>query len=118
MNKKMLLLDRGHDILNLAHEIMFYGYSDMHITSDPSDVYKIAKTYKPDLILLDYVLANDSADEIYQFIKQSDDLKHIPVIVVAANYNKVINNDEGESVYIKSMDNQDFANKIGYLMAS
>lgn len=116
--KKMLLLDRGHDILNLAHEIMFYGYTDMHITSDIDAVYKLAKMYKPDLIILDFVLAKDNFDELNQLLKQDAALSHVPVIMVSATYNKVINNDESESLYVKSIDNQDFATKISYLMAS
>lgn len=119
-NKKMLLLDRGNDILSLAHEIMFYGYSDMHITSDPDAVCEIAKAYKPDLVLLDFIFAHDNFDVIRQQFKDNKILKHIPLIVVSTAYNKVFSNNwaQSDTTYIKPLDNQDFATTIGYLMAS
>ena len=120
MNKKMLLLDRGNDILGLAHEIMFYGYSDMHITSDLNAVCEIAKAYLPDIVLLDFVFANENFDEIRQQFKNNESLKNIPLIVISTAYNKVFSNDwrESDTTYIKPLDNQDFATQIGYLMAS
>ena len=119
-NKKMLLLDRGNDLLGLAHELMFYGYSDMYITSDPGAVIEIAKLYKPDLVLLDFVFANDNFEDICKQFRNENYLSHIPLIVVSTLYNKVFNCESGESntTYIKPIDNQDFAIKIGYLMAS
>ncbi|NCD70785.1 response regulator [Mucilaginibacter agri] len=120
MDKRILLLDRDNDILGLAHEIMFYGYSDMHITSDPDAVYKIAKNYKPDLVILDYVLADENFDVICQLFKTNEQLKNIPVIVVSKSYNRIINNDtiDEAAVFIKPVDNKDFATQLSYLMAS
>ncbi len=120
MDKRILLLDRDNDILGLAHEIMFYGYSDMHITSDPDAVYKIAKNYRPDLVILDFVLGDDNFDAICQLFKSNDQLKNVPVVVVSKLYNRVINNEapEENTVFIKPLDNKDFATQISYLMAS
>jgi DNA-binding response OmpR family regulator len=120
MDKRILLLDRDNDILGLAHEIMFYGYSDMHITSDPDAVYKIAKLYRPDLVMLDFVIGDDNVDVICELFKNSEQLKNVPVIVVSKSYNRVIHNDapEESAVFIKPLDNKDFATQISYLMAS
>jgi DNA-binding response OmpR family regulator len=120
MDKRILLLDRDNDILGLAHEIMFYGYSDMHITSDPDAVYKIAKLYRPDLVMLDFVIGDDNVDVICELFKNSEHLKNVPVIVVSKSYNRVIHNDapEENAVFIKPLDSKDFATQISYLMAS
>jgi DNA-binding response OmpR family regulator len=120
LDKKILLLDRDNDILGMAHEIMFYGYSDMHITSDPDDVYKIAKNYKPDLVILDFVLGDENFEAICQLFKANEQLKNVPVVVVSKLYNRIINNEtpEENTVFIKPVDNKDFATQISYLMAS
>lgn len=122
MDKKILLLDRDNDILGMAHEIMFYGYSDMHITSDPDAVFKIAQTYRPDLVILDFVIGDESFEAICTLFKQNNLLKNIPVIVVSKSHNRVINNNDTreteETVFIKPLDNKDFATQISYLMAS
>ena len=120
MNKKMLLLDRGNDILGLAHEIMFYGYSDMHITTDPYAVYKIAKDYKPDLVILDLAYTKENLDFIWQHFHDNNYLKNIPVVVISGTYNRIVYNDmpQTSQIYIKPVDNIDFASTVGYLMAS
>lgn len=120
MDKKILLLDRDNDILGLAHEIMFYGYSDMHITSVPSDIYKIAQHYKPDLVILDYIFARDEFESICQSFKAHKDLQNVPVIIVSTSYNKIVNSAtfDADIFLLKPMDNKDFATQIGYLMAS
>lgn len=119
MNKKILLLDKDNDILGLAHELMFYGYSDMHITSDPEALYKIAEYYRPDLIILDMALIANDVDTISKALKSNIELKNIPIIAVSKSYNRIINEASGaDTVFIKPFDNQDFAHKVGYLMAS
>ncbi|WP_171972456.1 response regulator [Mucilaginibacter polytrichastri] len=120
MDKKILLLDRDNDIMGLAHEIMFYGYSDMHITSDPDAVYKIAKNYRPDLVILDFVLGDENFTSICELFKSNELLKNVPVIVVSKSHNRVIHNDalEEDTVFIKPLDNKDFATQISYHMAS
>ncbi len=120
MNKKMLLLDRGNDILGLAHEIMFYGYSDMLITTDVYSVFSIAKDYKPDLIILDLAYVKENLDFIWELFKQNNYLKNIPLVIISGSYNKIIFNEatQATQTYLKPVDNIDFASTIGYLKAS
>lgn len=42
------------------------------------------KTLKPDLVLLDLMMPEMDGWEVYQKMKASEDLRHIPVIVVTA----------------------------------
>ena len=120
MNKKMLLLDMGNDILGLAHEIMFYGYSDMHITSDVNAILAIAESYKPDLIILDLASLKGSHDFVWKGFQDNSNLQNIPVVVISGSYNRIVYNQPVQlnQTYIKPLDNIDFASTVGYLMAS
>lgn len=120
MNKKILLLDGDNDILSLAHEIMFYGYSDLHFTSDPAAVYDIAVAYKPDLIILDMALIAGDFEVLRSRLRSIPGLEHTPLIAVSKFYNRIINSNptEAETIFIKPLDNKEFADKISYLMAS
>jgi DNA-binding response OmpR family regulator len=120
MNKKILLLDGENDILSLAHEIMFYGYSDLHFTADAAAVYDIAVAYKPDLIILDMSLIANGFEDLRTRLRSISGLENVPMIAVSSYYNRVINNSntDAETVFIKPFDNKEFADKISYLMAS
>lgn len=50
---------------------------------DGTKAIETIKTKKPDLVLLDLVLANQNGFEILQAIKTHDEIKHIPVIIMS-----------------------------------
>lgn len=54
--KRILVLDKDTRVLNAVDEILTLGDWDVSILFDPNAVYDKAKSYKPDLVILDYVL--------------------------------------------------------------
>lgn len=59
------------------------GYRVVH-TSDGMEVMGLARTQKPDLILMDIQLPEVSGIEVTSWLKKDPDLKHIPVVAITA----------------------------------
>ena len=48
-----------------------------------SDIFKLIKEHKPDLVLLDYILPNINGGELCHQIKTNPDTSTIPVILIS-----------------------------------
>jgi CheY-like chemotaxis protein len=120
MQKRILLLDNNNDSLDLADEMMYYGYSDVHITSDYASVYDIAKNYRPDLIILDFLLINEQAQAVCNSVKQDETLKNVPVVLISAYVNRKteLSRDSYDALFIKPLNTETLASNINYLIAS
>ena len=59
------------------------GYKTIH-TNDGMEVLGLARTHKPDLILMDIQLPEVSGLEITHWIKNDPELKSIPIIAITA----------------------------------
>ncbi len=53
-------------------------------TRDGLKALDLARTHKPDLVLMDIQLPEVSGLDVIKWMKEADDLKHIPVIAVTA----------------------------------
>lgn len=53
-------------------------------TSDGHKVIDLARQHKPNLILMDIQLPEISGLDLIKWLKESDDLSHIPIIAVTA----------------------------------
>jgi len=53
-------------------------------TNDGRNVLELAKEHKPDLILMDIQLPEVSGLDVTKWLKDDEELKHIPVIAVTA----------------------------------
>ncbi|MDT3404103.1 response regulator [Mucilaginibacter terrae] len=120
MQKRILLLDNDGDLLRLADDMMYYGYSDVHITSDSHSVYSIAKNYKPDLIILDFLLIEERDASICETFKHDEEFKDVPVILISAYQNKKIDLESfsHDALFMKPLDTEKLASAINYLVAS
>ena len=118
--KKILLLEKDDDVLQLADEIMFYGFSDICITSDSDAIYETARHFQPDLIILDYLLVNHQISAICHTLKQSPEFKNIPIIIISALLNKRLDLTQCncDAMFIKPLDGDEIASRINCLMAS
>lgn len=58
-----------------SHEVKY--------ASDGDEVIELLKTFIPDLILLDLIMPKKDGFHVLEYIKNSETLKHIPVIVTS-----------------------------------
>ena len=70
--------------MKLFHDLLdAHGYETLQ-TRDGIEALEIARTNRPDLILMDIQLPEVSGLEVTKWIKEDDNLRAIPVVAVTA----------------------------------
>lgn len=85
MTQKTVLIVEDNELnMKLFHDLLdAHGYKTIQ-TADGMEALNLARTHRPDLILMDIQLPEVSGLEVTKWIKDDDDLKKIPVIAVTA----------------------------------
>ena len=82
--KKILIVEDNVLNMKLFHDLLeAHGYTTLQ-TKDGREALELARTHRPDLILMDIQLPEVSGLEVTKWIKADDELKSIPVIAVTA----------------------------------
>lgn len=82
--KKNLVVEDNELNMKLFHDVLeVHGYETFQ-TKDGREALDLARTHRPDFILMDIQLPEDSGLEVTKWIKKDDDLRDIPVIAVTA----------------------------------
>jgi len=84
MSKTILVVEDNELNMKLFHDLLdAHGYNVVQ-TNDGMEALEIAREVHPDLILMDIQLPEVSGLEVTRWLKDDNDLKHIPVIAVTA----------------------------------
>jgi DNA-binding response OmpR family regulator len=82
--KKILIVDDEEDILAyLTTLFKDNGYETM-IAHDGKEALAMMKKEKPDLVTLDIIMPKESGVRFYRDVKEDDELKNIPIIIITA----------------------------------
>lgn len=82
--KTVLIVEDNELNMKLFHDLLeAHGYRILQ-TKDGMEALRLARLHKPDLILMDIQLPEVSGLQVTKWIKQDEDLKHIPVVAVTA----------------------------------
>ena len=82
--KTVLIVEDNELNMKLFHDLLdSQGYTCLE-TREGLSALAMAKTHRPDLILMDIQLPEVSGLEVTKWLKEDDDLAHIPVIAVTA----------------------------------
>jgi DNA-binding response OmpR family regulator len=83
--KKILVVDDDKDILDSLSTILeMLGY-DTQTTTKGDETFLKIDTFKPDLIILDVLLAGKDGRHICKQLKTEEKTKHIPIIMISAH---------------------------------
>lgn len=85
MNKKILVLEKNKDILELLDIVLKDEGYITHLISSDHEVFKYVNEFQPDAILLDIINPSEEGTSICKQIKESDTHGHIPVIVLSTH---------------------------------
>ncbi len=81
--KKILIVEDEPDIIEFMTDLLTdQGYT-VQSANDGNKGYEMVGTYKPDLILLDIQMPNETGVGLYRRMYRNADMKDIPVIVVS-----------------------------------
>ena len=82
--KTVLVVEDNELNMKLFHDLLeANGYGILQ-TRDGMEALRMAREYRPDLILMDIQLPEVSGLEVTKWIKEDEALRHIPVIAVTA----------------------------------
>ncbi|WP_018633148.1 response regulator [Neomegalonema perideroedes] len=84
MSKTILIVEDNELNMKLFHDLLVaQGYNVLQ-SYDGMEAMELARRHVPDLILMDIQLPQVSGLEATKWIKEDDDLRHIPVIAITA----------------------------------
>jgi two-component system cell cycle response regulator DivK len=84
MPKTVLVVEDNELNMKLFHDLLeASGYNTVE-TRNGLEAIDLARTHRPDLILMDIQLPEVSGLEVTKWIKEDDDLRSIPIIAVTA----------------------------------
>jgi two-component system cell cycle response regulator DivK len=84
MRKKVLIVEDNDLNMKLFNDLLVaHGYGTLQ-TKDGVEALRLAREYRPDLILMDIQLPEVSGLQVTQWIKEDAELCMIPIIAVTA----------------------------------
>ena len=84
MSKKVLIVEDNELNMKLFHDLLdSQGYETLQ-TREGLQALALARAHRPDLILMDIQLPEISGLEVTKWLKDDEELSHIPVVAVTA----------------------------------
>ncbi|MES2906257.1 MAG: response regulator [Pseudomonadota bacterium] len=84
MSKKVLIVEDNELNMKLFHDLLqANGYETVQ-TRNGTEALSLARTHRPDLILMDIQLPEISGLEVTKWLKDDEELRSIPVVAVTA----------------------------------
>jgi two-component system, cell cycle response regulator DivK len=84
MQKSVLIVEDNELNMKLFNDLLeAHGYRTVQ-TKSGVEAVELARTHRPDLILMDIQLPEVSGLQVTQWIKDDESLRHIPVIAITA----------------------------------
>lgn len=84
MSKTVMIVEDNELNMKLFHDLLeANGYRTIQ-TRNGNEALDLARTHKPDLILMDIQLPEISGLDVTRWIKEDETIRHIPVIAVTA----------------------------------
>eukprot|EP01037_Dinobryon_pediforme_P013818 gene13817-biopygen8457 len=84
MTKRVLIVEDNELNMKLFNDLLeAHGYATIQ-TRNGVEAVELARKHRPDLILMDIQLPEVSGLQVTAWLKDDDELKHIPVIAVTA----------------------------------
>jgi len=82
---RVLAVDDEKPFLNLLRlHLERSGLYEVVCLYEGANVEKVAMDWRPDIILLDFLMPDMDGGEVFQLLKQNPDLERIPVILLTA----------------------------------
>ena len=121
MNKRILILDDHRAILEVVTEALAYEHFEVLDISLGSQLFEAVRSFGPDLILLDYKLADTNGGDLCRQLKHTPEYRHIPVIIFSAYFTPADHANPGgcDGILYKPFDLESLLNTVhGYLAGS
>jgi DNA-binding response OmpR family regulator len=86
MDKKILIVDDDKDFLEELRESLVLNEYDVVALNDPNEALDVATREKPDVIILDIKMPEESGFQVACKLKFFSGLSHIPIIAMTGHF--------------------------------
>jgi DNA-binding response OmpR family regulator len=86
LKNRILILDDHQAILDVVTEALAYERFEVLDISRGSQLFDAVRDFVPDLILLDYRLADTNGGDLCRQLKATPEYCHIPVVIFSAYF--------------------------------
>lgn len=83
MSKKILIIEDEEIISSLLKKKLEVEGYEVAVAENGNEGLKQMKSNKPDLILLDIIMPEKGGFEVMEEMRESEDLKNIPIVVIS-----------------------------------
>jgi two-component system alkaline phosphatase synthesis response regulator PhoP len=97
-NKKILIVDDENDLLSVLAKSLAGKEYTVITANNGKDAVLLAKSKKPDLIILDVLMPDMDGSEVAMQLKENPATKDIPVIYLTCLYTKEEEHEKGFGV--------------------
>jgi DNA-binding response OmpR family regulator len=87
-DNRILILDDNEAILDMVTEALLYEGFDVHSITFGHQFFEAVKEFEPELVLLDYRLADTNGGDLCNQLKDHPGFRHIPVIIFSAYFHR------------------------------
>lgn len=84
MARNILIIENDGDLVLILKELFGYEGYNVSIHQEVADIFPLIDNFKPDIVLLDYLLPGINGGEICAQIKKSPETNEIPVVIFSA----------------------------------
>jgi len=115
LNKRILILDDHQAILDVVTEALRYEQFEVLDISLGSQLFDAVRDFSPDLILLDYKLADTNGGDLCRQLKDTPGHRHIPVVIFSAYFTRNDETSPGgcDSILYKPFDLESLLSTVG-----
>jgi two-component system cell cycle response regulator DivK len=108
MSKKILVVDDEADVRRFLTAVLEKRGYETLTAADGREAYEIARRERPDLVILDLMMPNQSGTDFYRRLTKDKELSETPIIVVSGLAGRHLALKEPVAVFDKPIDPDEF----------
>ena len=108
MSKKILVVDDEADVRRFLTAVLQKRGHETVTAADGREAYEIAERERPDLIILDLQMPDQTGTDFYRRLMKHKDLQNTPIIVVSGLAGRHLAVREPIAVFDKPIDPDEF----------
>jgi DNA-binding response OmpR family regulator len=119
MKAKVLLIDDDKLLGQTVGDLLKSEGIKATVKENTKDLEQVIKTDKPEVIILDYWLGEEDGAEVAKQLKQKEETKEIPIIMVSSSYGieKIVKESGAEAFLPKPFNTEKLLTTIQRLRA-
>lgn len=108
MSHKILVVDDEADVRRFLTAVLVKRGYETVVAADGREAFEVARRERPDLVILDLMMPNQSGTDFYRRLSKDPDLGRVPIIVVSGLAGRHLAVREPVAVFDKPIDPDEF----------